>query len=509
MLSLPDECCSFIQVEPSDVDQKKWERDGVIYQILMSLCANVVVLGPAMGFGYSAVAESAMKAPKTDDVQLSNVQANWMTTVSAFGTPIGCLLSSAVMRRGRKISMFVTSLISLAGWIIIYSANNFEMILVGRVISGIATGMASVPSTVYIAEISGSKWRGTMVTWTSISIALGVLIVYIFGLFFKDDWRMVALMCALFPVAGIALTLLLVPESPLWLRDQNRPEEALEIMKKYRGVPRNQPAPAEVLFELKPRPQKKNQNLLKQLTKRSSLVPFVIMLTFFFFQQFSGIFVIIYNAVEIMKKSGVQVDPYLGAVLIGVARFIASLLMAGVSRKFGRRLPSLISGVGMTIFMGILALYLFIAHKGITMLDNGVVPVISMIMYIFTSTLGYLAVPFAMVGEVYPSKVKDILSGLTVALGYVFSAIAVKTYPDMLRLMNMHGVFLFYAIISLLGTIFIMLFLPETKGKTLGEIEDMFSRKKTSRKFSAYELQSTERINGGKITPSSVEILGN
>lgn len=312
-------------------------------------------------------------------------------------------------------------------------------------------------------------------------------------------------MCALFPVAGIALTLLMVPESPLWLRDQNRPEEALEIMKKYRGVPKDQPAPAEVLFELKPRPHKKNQNLLKHLTKRSSLMPFAIMLSFFFFQQFSGIFVIIYNAVEIMKKSGVQVDPYLGAVLIGVARFIASLLTAGVSRKFGRRLPSMISGIGMTVFMGILALYLFIgAHKGTAIRDNGVVPVISMIMYIFTSTLGYLVIPFAMVSEVYPSKVKDILSGVTVALGYVFSAITVKIYPDMLRLMNMHGVFLFYAIISLLGTIFIMLFLPETKGKTLREIEDMFSRKK----FSARELQSTEGINGEKITPSS-EILGN
>ncbi|XP_011707581.1 PREDICTED: facilitated trehalose transporter Tret1-2 homolog isoform X2 [Wasmannia auropunctata] len=505
MTSLEEECSSFIQMEPGVTEEKKWERAGITYQILMALCANVVVLGPAMGFGYSAVAEPAMIAEKTDgDIQLDANQANWMATVSALGTPIGCLLSSVVMGRGRKVSMFVTSLISLAGWVTIYMSNSYVQILIGRSISGISTGMASVPTTVYVAEIAGPKWRGTMVTWTSISIALGVLIVYIFGSIFPDDWRLVALLCALFPLCAIALTLLAVPETPLWLRDQNRPDEALEIMKKFRGIPKDQPAPAEVLFELKPRPQKKNQNLLKHLVKRSSLVPFGIMLSFFLFQQFSGIFVVIYNAVGIMAKSGVQVNPYLGAVLIGVARFIASLLTAGVSRKFGRRIPSMISGVGMTIFMGGLSLYLFLSEKGTVMADNGIVPVICMVMYIFTSTLGFLVIPFAMVGEVFPSKVKDILSGMTVAIGYLFSAITIKTYPDMERLMGMHGVFLFFAIVSLVGAIFILLFLPETKGKTLHEIEDMFSAKKK-----AFELQPTEGIVGEIVAPTSVGLLRN
>jgi len=106
-------------------------------------------------------------------------------TVSALGTPIGCLLSSVVMRRGRKISMFTTSLISMVGWVTIYMSDSYIQILIGRSISGIATGMASVPTTVYAAEIAGPKWRGTMITWTSISIALGVLIIYTFGYIFK------------------------------------------------------------------------------------------------------------------------------------------------------------------------------------------------------------------------------------------------------------------------------------------------------------------------------------
>ncbi|XP_011255976.2 facilitated trehalose transporter Tret1 [Camponotus floridanus] len=477
-----------IKMLPSIEEEKKWERDGVIFQMLMSLYANVIVVGPAMSFGYSAVAEPVMRAPKTNDLQLNAVQANWMATASALGIPLGCLVSSFVMRRGRKISMFVTSLIALAGWMIIYMSNSYEQILVGRIISGISAGMSSVPTTVYVAEITGPKWRGTMMTWTSFSFALGVLLVYIFGYIFKDDWRLMTLMCSLLPVVAIALALLVIPESPLWLRDQNRSEEALEIMRKFRGIPKDMPTPTELLLELKPRPQKKNQNLLKHLMKRSSLVPFVIMLSYFFFQQFSGIFIVVYNAVAIMDKSGVQVDPYLGAVLIGIARLIASLLTSAVSRKFGRRIPSIFSGIGMTIFMASLSLYLFLAENGIVISDKGIIPAVCMLLYIFTSTLGYLIMPFAMMGEIYPSKVKDILSNLTVAIGYIFSAITVKTYPDMLKLMNMHGVFLFFAIISFIGLIFIMLFLPETKGKTLDEIEDMFSKKKV------FELPAEEEV---------------
>jgi len=305
-------------------------------------------------------------------------------------------------------------------------------------------------------------------------------------------------MCGLFPLLGIALILLVLPESPLWLRDQNRPADALEIMKKFRGIPKDQSAPSEVLFELKPRQQKKNQNMLKHLMKRSSLVPFAIMLAYFFFQQFSGIFVVIYNAVDIMAKSGIQTDPYLVAILIGLARVVASLLTAGVSRKFGRRVPSLISGIGMTIFMGAMSLYIYLSENGTVMSDDGIIPVVCMIMYIFTSTLGYLVMPFAMVGEIFPAKVKDILSGLTVCVGYSFSAITVKTYPDLQKLMSMHGVFLFFAIISLIGVVFILFFLPETKGKSMHEIEVLFSKKKN-----AIELQQMTEIVGQRIAPTS------
>ncbi|CAK9801244.1 Facilitated trehalose transporter Tret1-2 homolog [Anthophora plagiata] len=458
--------------------EKKRERKGVVYQILMSLLANSSVLGPSMAFGYSAVALGPLMS-STSDVKIDKFQGNWIATATALGIPVGCMVSSYTMRRGRKLSLLITSIVSIVGWLVIYLAGTYEQILVGRIISGIATGTSSVPATVYSAEVASPKWRSTMVTWTSLAIAIGVLIVYVFGYTFKDNWRMVALMCALFPLISFFLTLAIVPETPIWLRDRGRLEEALQVLKKFRGIPKYVIPTPELYQELKPRPKRKKQNLLRHLLKRNALLPFGIMLGYFFFQQFSGIFVVVYYAVDIIENAGTTINPYFGAVLIGFTRLLGTLLVAFLSGTFGRRIPSIVSGSGMTIFMGILSVYLLMKDKGyVEINDGGLIPIVCVLMYIFTSTLGFLVVPFAMLGEVYPTKVKEILTGLTTCVTYIFSSITVKTYPDMEASMGRHGVFLFFTVVSFLGTLFVVFLLPETKGKTLREIEDMFSKKK-------------------------------
>ncbi|XP_076229715.1 uncharacterized protein LOC116433773 isoform X5 [Nomia melanderi] len=145
-------------------------------KVVMSLCANLSVLGPSMAFGYSAVALGPLMAP-TSDVKVNSVQANWIATATALGIPLGCMLSSYTMRRGRKLSLLITSVLSILGWLIIYFSRTYEQILVGRIISGIATGSASVPATVYSAEVASPAWRSTMVTWTSVAIAIGQLAI--------------------------------------------------------------------------------------------------------------------------------------------------------------------------------------------------------------------------------------------------------------------------------------------------------------------------------------------
>lgn len=311
-------------------------------------------------------------------------------------------------------------------------------------------------------------------------------------------------MCGLFPASAIILTLLSIPESPMWLRDHGRIDEAKIIIKKFRGIPKHCQITPEVTAELlssKQQPQHSNRkkSLVDNIKKRSSLQPFIIMLIYFFFQQFSGIFVIVYYAVNITSEAGMKIDPFIGAILIGFTRLVGAILVSFASKKWGRRVPSIVSGTGMTIFMGTLSIYLFIKDQGCSFDDQGVVPAVCIMSYIFMSTIGFLCLPFAMVGEIYPAKVRDVLSGLTTCIAYIFSFISVKTYPGMINIMGKHGVFCFYALMSLLGTIFVILFLPETKGLKLNDIDQLFSIKKHKQ----HDIIDEERIiplNNNNIT---------
>ncbi|XP_033208952.1 facilitated trehalose transporter Tret1-like isoform X2 [Belonocnema kinseyi] len=441
----------------------------------MCFLANLTVLGPSMGFGYSAVALPPLQSPKSE-FKIDANQASWIASAAAFSIPFGCFITSFVLRRGRKSTFLIISAVSLVGWLTIYLSANVEQIIIGRILSGVSTGLAAVPATVYAAEVAAPKWRSTVVTWTSIAIAAGVLIVYIFGFIFPDNWKMVALLCAIFPLAAFCLTLIYMPESPVWLRERGRIPEAEKILRKYRGVPKGADLPAEVEAELQVKHQTKKRNLLKHLLRRSSLIPFLVLLTYFFFQQFSGIFAVVYYAVKISKDSGLTINDHVGAMLIGIMRLIGALLVAWASRRFGRRPLSIISGVGMTLSIGSLALYLFLKDRG-HVGEGGMLPVICLMTYIFMSTLGFLVLPFAMLGELYPPKVKDVLSGMTTCIAYIFSFATVKAYPDMLNIMGKHGIFFFYAIFSFLGTFFVAFFLPETKGKTLSEIENIYVKR--------------------------------
>lgn len=204
--------------------------------------------------------------------------------------------------------------------------------------------------------------------------------------------------------------------------------------------------------------------------------PFLVLSGYFFFQQLSGSFVVIFYALTIVAQAGITMDAYLVIVLIAIARLISALLVTMASRKFGRRPLSLLSGAGMTISMILLAVYSQLLENG-TVVDRSFwswVPLTLLLGYFFTSMLGFLSMPFAMVAEVYPTKVRGLLSGLTVCVGYVFNFAVIKTYPAMAAAMHNYVIFAFYGVVSLLGTVFVLFFLPETKGKTIEQIQEMF-----------------------------------
>jgi hypothetical protein len=200
---------------------------------------------------------------------------------------------------------------------------------------------------------------------------------------------------------------------------------------------------------------------------------------FFFFQQFSGIFVVVFYAVSIVQETGAHFDGYLATVLIGISRLVTTVAISFASRRYGRRALCNVSGMGMTLSIWALAVYLTLSHDRIVSRGTyGWWPIVSLVVYILTSTVGFLTLPWAMIGEVFPARIRGPACGVTTCLAYLFSFVTVKLYPEMKRLWGNHGLFTFYTAMALAGTVCMYACLPETRDWSLDQIEEHFKGKR-------------------------------
>lgn len=213
------------------------------------------------------------------------------------------------------------------------------------------------------------------------------------------------------------------------------------------------------------------------LKKPEVYKPLAIIIGFFGIQQFSGIFAMIAYATKFAVEAGVTIDPFLCTVLIGVARVLATVLVGYILDKWGRKPPSIFSGIGMTLCMFGLAAYLMVPALQSSEYLAGWLPTFLLIAYIFTSTLGFLTIPFTMLPELFPQRIRGLASGVTICFAYLMSFIVIKMYPTMLEVMGNEYVLIFYGTISLLGIFYVKFLVPETKGKTFQEIEELFKKK--------------------------------
>lgn len=406
-------------------------------------------------------------------------------SINSLACPLGGLLCGYILDKvGRKKTLIIINLFSITSWGILALANqdNVEImyiqLLMSRFLIGITTGLSSSPAAVYSAEIAQPNLRGRLTILTTLAVGLGILIIYVLGYFIPDNWRLVSAIACFISVFSL-IVLIYIPESPTWLISKKRFDDAELSLNTLRGVPlRNAKSNHAVLEELNLLKDKiiySNNNphtsIYSMLKQKQVYKPLGIMIGFFAFQQFSGIFVIIVYAVQFTAEVGVLIDPFLCTVLIGIIRVIATVMVGYVLDSVGRKPPSIFSGIGMSICMFGLTICMWLPNftQNISWL-----PLFLILTFIFTSTIGYLTIPFTMSAEIYPLKIRGFATGLTICMCYLMCFIVVKLYPTMIIIMGCSNVMLFFGLVSILGVLYVHFILPETKGKSLEEIEDYF-----------------------------------
>lgn len=224
----------------------------------------------------------------------------------------------------------------------------------------------------------------------------------------------------------------------------------------------------------------KIHNNLKLFKEHCVYKPIFLLTGLFFFQQLSLGYAIIFYAVDIFKQIGGDIqkslNAYVALVFLGAIRFIMSLLSVISSRRVGRRPTMLYSVTGMFISIFV-AGYLY-SHE--TNSSNNTTSYL-LLVYICFSSIGYFVIPWTLIGEILPIKVRGKLGGVMISVAYIFMFVAVKTFPFLLYSCSIKHIFYGLSIINLSSLVFIYYMLPETLGKTFIEIEEYFNTKRRIR----------------------------
>ncbi|KAH8400669.1 hypothetical protein KR009_000221 [Drosophila setifemur] len=452
-------------------------------QVAAVILANIGVFSTGMTLALPTATLHQLK-DTTEPVHLSDTQASWFASVNALSAPLGGLLSGFLLDKiGRKRSLILLNVQTILAWILLATPSStdsqafFWQLIASRFLLGVGMGLASAPPGVYAAEISVPKTRGSLILGTSISVAGGITILYAIGYCIRDDFRLIALICCGYQLVAL-LCVLPLQESHCWLLSKKRVTEAKRSLNYFRGYNKSDDITHPQVLEefqvlqksLQQRDAEVKESFWKSLKQPEVHKPLLILMSLFAFQQLTGIFVVIVYAVQISSDAGIQIDPFMCAVLIGLARLVTTCPMGYILERWGRRRAGIISTLGMAACMLLLA-----GHSRVEFLTGiPYLPVVCIVGFIVLSTLGLYTLPFFMISELFPQRVRGPASGLTVAVGMFISFVCLKTFPDLKEAIGMPNCFVFFGVMALLALVFVYWALPETRRRTLLEIEEQF-----------------------------------
>ncbi|CAH1737302.1 unnamed protein product [Aphis gossypii] len=344
--------------------------------------------------------------------------------------------------------------------------------------------MIGSPSRVYTSEVSQPHLRGMLSAFASVGTSLGVMLEYFIGSFL--DWDKLAFFNATMPAIALLLAFF-IPESPSWLISSKNDE--IRCRASLRRV-RDSKCDVDtefndLLMSTKTDESTTFKEKLRLISRPSAYKPFIIVSIYFLLSQFSGLNVVTFYAVDVIRDSGSTFDKYMATIVLGFIRLAFTVIGCVLMWRLGRKPLSYVSSVGCGISMLCFAGYMYQNAIWVAAgqpASNTWFPIASLFVFYACSTIGYLIVPWVMIGEVFPRQIRGMLGGVATCVGHFSIFIVLQTYPMLQELVTKPGTFAVYGVVSLLSTLFFYYFCPETKNKTLQEIEDSFHNKKKQKR---------------------------
>ncbi len=387
------------------------------------------------------------------------------TTASlAIGCVIGCFFAGNISDRyGRKPGLLIAAFIFAISSLFMGIAPNLYAFIGGRFFAGVGVGMASMLSPMYIAEVSPPKLRGRMVSLNQLTIVLGIVITHLVNYGLKDTgpeaWRWM-FGSGVIPSTLFLLGVFTLPESPRWLTKENKYGRALGVLKKIGG----DNFASQTLSSIKESIRGEVNASYREVFGKTVLPVVIIGVGLAVFQQWCGINVVFNYTAKIFESIGAdRSEQLIQAVYIGLVNLVFTLVAMSLVDKLGRK-PLMLFGAG-----GLAVMYVLIAHILKNTAGGALSPFV--LAAIATYALSLAPVTWVLISEIFPNRIRGRATSIAVIALWLAYSVLVYTFPVITEALGEYVPFLVYSAICILGFLFILLRLPETKGKSLEEVE--------------------------------------
>ncbi len=440
------------------------------------LVSIVAALGGLL-FGYDTAVIAGAIGYLQVKFELTPLLTGWAASAAIWGCVAGAMFGGHFSDKyGRKKVMQVTAILFAISAIASALPQNLTQFVIARLIGGLGVGAASILSPLYISEIAPAKSRGMLVTLYQLAIVVGINVIYFVNLIIASSnseawnvemgWRyMVG--SEIIPAALFFIMLFLVPESPRWLTAQGREDEALKILEKV-----NSKTEAKTVMSQVKEALSEESGTFRELFSPGLRMAMIVGVVLAVFSQITGINAIIYYAPEIFKSVGFGTESaMLQTVVIGVTNTIFTFVAIWLIDKAGRTKLLLwgVSGMILCLF-GMGASFYF-------NLASGYILLAFVLGYVacFAASLG--PIPWVIISEIFPTKTRGLAMSFSIVMLWLAVVLITQMTPVLLENVGGAMTFWIFMINAIVLVLFVWKFVPETKQKTLEEIEHSWRKK--------------------------------
>lgn len=443
-------------------------------------CA-VAALGGFL-FGFDMAVVSGVLPLVTEQFSLSALHQGWFVSSALVGCILGVAVSGEIGDRyGRRSVLVLAAVLFLVSALGCGLMPSFSTIILARIIGGLGVGIASSMVPLYISEIAPAKIRGRLVTYYQLAVTFGILVAYLsnaylvqvgadaaerlsgwLGILFSEEvWRGMFIVGAL-PALVFLLGLLVIPESPRWLLQKGNRAAGMALLTRFVGE-------AEAKADMQRWQQHSGQrsapyrDLFSPKLRKALLLGLLLP----FFSQFCGINAIIYYGPSILNSTGVSLSNSLQSqILFGVANLVFTLIAVWKVDQLGRRPLYLIGTAAAALSLVVVGACLYTENT------QGLLLLLSVVIFLASFAFSIGPLKFVVAAEIFPSHIRGRAMALSIMVMWVADTVIGQLTPMLLEGIGAGFTFWFFAMWCVLAFVVVYRLLPETKGKSLEEIED-------------------------------------